>query len=172
VYHEDKRGSGSIVPNFFIFSTRWRWVVIFTLWLLTAEKVAPITSVRYLGREKSLLSPVFKQEKPNDGVIWPSPCTVYTTHLFLHHFTFILPLMPYSVYFFFFLHVRFITLLYANSSFLSAFVYIKLHSPLLSFQENNISSLPKHNRGFSLASPLLTLLNLQTSVSIMNLQLN
>ena len=73
---------------------------------------------------------------------------------------------------FFFLQVLFITLLYANSLFLFAFVYIKLHSPLLSFQENNISSLPKHNRGFSVASPLLTLLNLQTSASIMNLQLN
>ena len=72
----------------------------------------------------------------------------------------------------FFLQVLFITLLYANSLFLFAFVYIKLHSPLLSFQENNISSLPKHNRGFSVASPLLTLLNLQTSASIMNLQLN
>jgi len=99
-------------------------------------------------------------------------CVHYTTHflftLFYFYFTTYALLCLKT---FLYLPVQFITLLYANSSFLSAFVPIKLHSPLLSFQENNISSLPKHNREFSLFIPLLTLLNLQTSASITNLQL-
>jgi hypothetical protein len=106
VYHENKRGSGSIVPHFFIFSTRWRWMIIFTLWLLTAGKVVPITSLRHFGKEKSLL-PLYAKKRnlmmESYGHLHAlcalsSPCTVCTT-ISIHcvHYTLIFT----SFYFYF-----------------------------------------------------------------------